>query len=394
MLPVCGCIALLLCLMARAGETPAAKQQIVVLAWGGPPPAEATVDRFRELAECGFTHSFTGFSNATDMARALDAAQAAGVKLLVSCPELQSDPQSTVRRFMNHPALGGYFLRDEPSAGDFDALAKWTRSIQQADPKHLVYINLFPDYAHAQQLGVPTYEKYVDQFVRKVPVPIISFDYYPIIGKTVRPSWYHNLQVIASAAESAHKPFWAFALSLRHYGYAPATVANLREQVFSDLAYGAQAIEYFTYWASPGLSDDAPIDSHGKRTAVYDHVKQVNAEIRALSPVFLGSKVLWTRHTGDPLPPGATRFKPKPPVDGLSTEGTGAVVSLLEKTRQRFLVIVNRDIERPMSLRVLLDPTTAASEIRKDGSTHPIGSREFSAQCEPGDLRILCWSKP
>ncbi|HXE56191.1 MAG TPA: hypothetical protein VN541_24405, partial [Tepidisphaeraceae bacterium] len=116
--------------------------------------------------------------------------------------------------------------------------------------------------------------------------------------------------------------------------------------------------------------------------------------IRALSPVFLGSKVLWTRHTGDPLPPGATPFKPDPPVRELSTAGAGAVVSLLEKNRQRFLIIVNRDIEHPMHLHVSLDSTTAVSEVRKDGSTHPIDSREFSAQCEPGDLRILCWSKP
>src|SRR5437868_3488260 len=81
-----------------------------------------------------------------------------------------------------------------------------------------------------------------------------------------------------------------FALTVAHGPYPIPTIEQLRVQVFSDLAYGAQGIQYFTYWTSKSDTwnfHEAPIDVSGKRTAVYDRVKQMNAEIRALSPVFL-----------------------------------------------------------------------------------------------------------
>ena len=61
------------------------------------------------------------------MARALDTAERVGIRLIVSCPELETEPEATVRRFMNHPATAGYFLRDEPSADDFAELGAWPR---------------------------------------------------------------------------------------------------------------------------------------------------------------------------------------------------------------------------------------------------------------------------
>jgi len=51
-----------------------------VLAWGGVPYPEATLERYRELAEAGFTINFSGASNADMMQKLLDLAHAHGVK--------------------------------------------------------------------------------------------------------------------------------------------------------------------------------------------------------------------------------------------------------------------------------------------------------------------------
>src|SRR5690349_8179650 len=59
-----------------------------ILAWAGPPEQETTPERYKELAEAGFTHNYTGFGSAAAMAKALDVAHAAGIKLFVSIPEL------------------------------------------------------------------------------------------------------------------------------------------------------------------------------------------------------------------------------------------------------------------------------------------------------------------
>jgi hypothetical protein len=369
---------------------------ISILAWSGPPAGETNAERYRELAEAGFTHNFSGFANADAMAKALDVAQAAGIKQFISIPELNSDPEKMAERFKRHPALAGYYLRDEPSVGDFPALATLTKRIQAVDSIHPCYINLFPNYANQQQLGAATYREHLDRFIREVPVPWISFDHYPVVGSSVRGEWYENLELVSAAARAAKKPFWAFALAVAHGPYPVAETEHLRLQVFSNLAYGAQGIQYFTYWTvkSPTWNfHQAPIDVDGKRTPVYDRVKQVNTEIRAFSKVFYGAEVLRVGHTGN-LPRGTHAYEPASPIAALKTGDGGAVVSLLAKGKQRFLAIINRDLHASMPLALTFTPGARISEVAKDGATRLIEANEFSTVLSPGDLRVLTWDAP
>lgn len=288
--------------------------------------------------------------------------------------------------------MAGYYLRDEPNTADFPALAEWTKRIQAIDVAHPCYINLFPNYANAGQLGSATYQEHLDRFIKEVPVPWLSFDHYPVVGKSVRGEWYENLELVSAAAKSAGKPFWAFALAVAHDPYPIAEIEHLRLQVFSNLAYGAQGIQYFTYWTSESPHwnfHQAPIDTKGKRTVVYDRVKQVNAEVRGLSQVFLGAEVLRVGHTGT-LSRGTHAYHPVPPVAQLKTEG-GAVVSLLAKGKQRFLAIVNRDIHTKMPLKIAFSPDAKIREVTKDGTTRAVSSGDFVAELLPGDMRVLTW---
>src|SRR5688572_3935949 len=90
--------------------------RIPVLAWHGPPADETTVERYRELADAGFTHNYSNFPNSAAMAAALDVAQSAGIKQFVAIPELATAPAEVAGRFKNHPALAGYYLADEPGS--------------------------------------------------------------------------------------------------------------------------------------------------------------------------------------------------------------------------------------------------------------------------------------
>lgn len=367
---------------------------IPILAWIGPPESETNELRYRELAEAGFTHNFSSFANIEAMQKALDVAQATGIKQFISIPELYAAPETVAERFKGHPALAGYHLRDEPSAPDFRALAKWVTRIQAIDPVHACYINLFPNYANGAQLGTATYQEHLDRFIKEVPVPFISFDHYPVVGSSLRGEWYENLEQVSAAARAAKKQFWAFALAVAHDPYPIAEIEHLRLQVFSNLAYGAQGIQYFTYWTvkSPHWNfHQAPIDADGLRTVVYDRVKQVNTEIRALTKVFHGAEVLRLGHTGK-LPRGTSAFEPTFPIKALKTEEGGAVVSLLAKGDQLALVIVNRDLRSKMPLGVTFDRAANVSEVFKDGVTRPIVSVEIRAELPPGDIRVFTWN--
>jgi hypothetical protein len=384
-------------------------REMPILAWIGVPEGETTVERFLELKASGININFSGYSGIEAVEKALDIAQQTGIKLLPSCPELKSDPEKTVRRLMKHPALFGYHLRDEPNATDFPELAAWIRKIRAVDKQHPCYINLFPNYAsfsqlfakdHQLQPGKDMYEEHVEVFLKEVPVSFISFDHYPVAEKngirTLRSDWYKNLEIIAAAAKKSGLPFWAFALSVAHGSYPVATAGEIKLQLYSNLAYGAQALQYFTYW-TPGINSNwdfhhAPIGLDGKRTDVYDRIKQVNSEIQNLAGVFLNARLVSVSHTGRQIPSGTRRIDKLPdPVQVLETGDGGAIVSVLEKEDHQFLVIVNRDFLNPMKLTVVVDERV--KKILKDGTLVQANAYTPTVEVDPGDVVIYTWEK-
>jgi len=377
------------------------QEQIPILAWHGIPPKESTVERYLELRESGITYNYSHFSNADDLAVALDAAAKAGIKMSIHCPELQSEPEKTATRFKDHPALGGYHLVDEPGRGAFPVLGEWVRKIQSVDDQHFCYINLLPNYAPPSMLGTETYREHVQLFIAEVPVPFVSFDYYPVVEvapgtRVLRESWYENLEIIMDETRKAGKPFWAFALTVAHNPYPIPTPAELRLQVFSNLAYGAQGIQYFTYW-TPGPNaywnfHHAPITyDTAQRTEVFDYIKEINGEIKDLSCVFLNAEVLSVAHTGENIPQGTTRLEQLPDaIKTLETTGEGAVVSILQKEGKSFMVIVNRDFKNSMTVKIEGEP--GLQRVLKNGTMVPASAYINTLAVAPGDILIYCWN--
>ena len=387
---------------------PQSVEQISIMAWEGIPPDESTVERYVELRESGITHNLTLFSNVEELAVAMDAAAKVGIKMLVKCPELKTETEKIVKRFMNHPAIAGYCLLDEPNRSQFPALGEWVRKIQAIDDKHFCYVNLLPNTAAKDPyLGTETYLEHVQLFIKEVPVQLLTFDHYPIFvdpsgQRVLREMWYENLEIISDEACKAGKPFWAFALTVAHTTrtlgqYPIPTIADIRLQVYSNLAYGAQGIQYFTYW-TPKQSvshgyHHAPIDSiTRKRTEVYDYIKEINTEIKNLSFVFLNAKVVSVAHTGKTIPRGTKRLSKLPDViKTFETEGpAGAVVSVLEKDGKSYLVVVNRDFKNNLKVKIEGDP--GLQRILKDGSMVPASAYISTMTVAPGDILIYCWN--
>lgn len=169
-------------------------KQLPVLAWFSISAENTSLDRYLELKDAGFTHSFSHTRTADEVALQLDTAQLAGVKLIITCRELESETKATVNRFKNHPALDGYFLRDEPDRTAFAALGEWARKIESVDKKHYCYLNLLPTYAGLEALKTKSYREYVNLFIKEVNLPFVSFDNYPVVGdSSVRDDFYENL---------------------------------------------------------------------------------------------------------------------------------------------------------------------------------------------------------
>lgn len=131
------------------------------MSWYSIPAEGASPERYQELAECGFNINFSHLGSLKDLQVSLDLAQQAGVKVMATCAELETATDSAVAAVKDHPALYGYFLRDEPLPAAFPYLAEWARRIEKADGgEHPLYLNLLPNYVDSAALGC-SYREYV-----------------------------------------------------------------------------------------------------------------------------------------------------------------------------------------------------------------------------------------
>jgi hypothetical protein len=426
--------------------------RLTVLGWYGVPFSKRSVNHFKTMAECGFTHNIPGdffdqYPNAwpegdatgVDFASVidfLDMAQAGGIKSFVPyeslhpwhfyhfdmngdgiyetvTPETHPVSAAYIEALDNHPALAGYKVRDEPNeaawSGVYNTLYTWLRPRTEKT----AYVNLLP--ANAIIVTSGGYRNgYVKKYAQLDILHMISFTCYPISvldgeRRVAMQMLFESLEAFSSVSKETGKPFWSFALATPHttssWSFPPPTLNDLHLQVYSQLAYGSQGVQYFTYWevitsGDPSVMNiPAIVDKDGNPTTTYNLVKSVNKEIEILSPVFLGATVEWVRHACTPenLYPACTLFEKSilpDPITDVVIDGTsdGLVISHLTKGDDRFLVIVNRDINHSEKVkvsgseklyRIQKDNVEEAKILRNDNNTvHTLS---------PGDALIYFW---
>ncbi len=330
-----------------------------ILGWYSIPDSASTPERYREMREAGFNLSFSHLYSEAQLERALKAAEGSGVKLVLSVGMIPN-PGEVVSHLKDHPQTGVWFMRDEPTVPEFGDLAKMRDQIYAADSSHLVYLNLLPSFVSITHLGSNSYDDYMQRFLDEVRLPMVSYDLYPVQtdgeGKTVLSSGlFQNLEAARRVSRANNCPFWAFCLSTAHTPYPIPRDPHIRVEAFSALAYGAQCIQYFTYWepvTTVWNFHNSPIDQTGQRTDVYYLIRDLNREIQALAPIFLGCEVSDVSHTGSQLPPDTKPLTTLPePFSSLTASGEGVLVSHLKGgDGKEYLMVVNRDIHHAQQI--------------------------------------------
>jgi|DewCreStandDraft_4_1066084.scaffolds.fasta_scaffold32914_2 hypothetical protein len=366
--------------------------------WCGPDPSFDAAERYAEVAACHFNWCLPPCSGATleHNLAALAACEKHGLKMIVAderiLKRLPEDPQfeaelaSVVRDYAASPALGGYFIMDEPGAAAFERLAAVHAKLLKLDPGRLPYINLFPDYASPEQLGTATYEEYVERFCRIVHPRLLSYDHYALMNDgSLRPSYFQNMEIIRDAALRHGIPFCFILQLIPHGPYRDPSEAELRWQVNTALAYGAKGILYFTYW-TPGSDpvwefQRAVITRDGERTAHYRQLQRLNRELRVIGPVLAKLTSVGVYHTGD-LPPGTSAPDSRLPV---KVSGGPTVVGLFRhQDGTGWLMLTNRMMDTPCRVTLRLSGKTAGlSEMsRISGGMIPVPLNDSSVDLE------------
>lgn len=382
-------------------------REIKILAWAGvrhdclhealPVLKESGVDYY--LSHCGTLERAMEY---------LDAGLDAGLMIIPGLPELKDSTEKIVAALKEHPALLAYNVKDEPELWDISWLRRVNETIKSLDPEHPTYINLYPDWAW----GGDSYETHINIYADSLDTPFYSFDQYPVMRQdafgnpydgegdaiiVIRDTWYRNLEVFSKMARERGRPFWAFAMAKSHHLGPPSppafypvpTLGHLRLQVFSDLLYGAQVIQYFTANAiyDSGLREKA---------STFDVIKKMNDDIKSWSPVFAGCTVRSVCHHGGRIPLGASGLESMPhrkllsldwePLDRMNASCHGLLVSLLENDGREYLAVQNKDCENTALLNAAFKGkvrifNNAGAESRK--------AEDFNLMIEPGNIVVF-----
>jgi hypothetical protein len=383
---------------ARGGS---ANAPFLVTFWCGPPLDEFDDARAAEVAAAGFTimgPPCTGGFDRPRNLRMLDVAQRHGLLAIVAdhrfnragvgSPGWPAGLDAAVAEYRPHPAVGGYFVTDEPVAKDFDGVAAVVAALRAADPQRLAYVNLLPDYIPPSGLGTPTYRDYVEQFITTVHPQLLSYDYYPFGTEKDRSTFFANLDTIRSAALTNDLPFMLIVLAMPHGPYRDPTEAELAWQTHHALAYGARGISYYTYWTPPKdeWKSQYGLIENGRPTLHYFQVARLNRELRALASALDGFRSFAVADSagtiGVPFPIG--------PIDGI--DGGQITVGLFGDGSGRLAaLLVNRDYRYGVTAQLRLH-AGAQPPLQFDADTGTwLPSATLAIPLAPGGARLLRW---
>lgn len=343
---------ILSCLLAAAFRLAGAEPEkfFPVMPWNSIPNDRATIEKIKE---CGFT--VAGFVSP----ETLETCRKAGLKAIVSDARINNFDWANLNMDVAHsnaavraiqavrknPALYGYYLRDEPSAGFFPGLAAMSSLIEQEAPGKWPYINLFPDYANEGQLGAPKYEDYLEKFVATCHPTQLSYDHYALMDDgSLGGNYWNNLEQMRAVAKKHNLPFWNIVLACAHFSFREPTAADLRFEVFSSLAYGARGISYFIYFAPKvGNYRAAAIDQFGYPTPTWNNLQNVNLQIQKLAPTLLELTSDDVYHFGS-IPAGCHG----PGTNSLIANigGEMAVGDFTHADGSRYVMVVNKNVKR------------------------------------------------
>ena len=378
--------------------------------WYGPPAEKTTVPVYRQVAEAGFTLGGSmGESGKTvgENLKMLDACFANGMKGLVidgrmdkiiagaeGWEQLAAD---MVEDYSAHPALFGYYVTDEPDTTKFEALGRVVEIFRRLDSKHPTYINLFPNYATAEQLKAPNYYTYVEEYIKICKPDFVSYDHYHflsvpdpdarveetsderenLIRKSAminvdRGGFFDNIEDVRNLCEKYNLPFMVIILLIQHGPYRYLTEGEIRFEAFQSLCYGAKYLSYFTYWTVIDSPDswwkwrEALVDENGCVLRHYYDVQKVNRDVARWGKILKKRKNLKVMHYG-PEKERVVNYKPDEIVNSIS----GDCRLTIGEFEDGIVAIANKDFTGK-----------AVFEIEKN-------NKKYSITLEAGDMIVI-----
>lgn len=303
--------------------------------------------------------------------------------------------------FKDHPAVWGVDIGDEPSALDFEHYGKIADAVDKAFTNQFPYLNLYPNYASVatnsedqttSQLGTKTYEEHIEEYIKRIPLPYISYDFYlyslpESIGEG---KMFDNFRIVSDACARTGRDFW-YIPQVNSLDPNVFTSENrLRYQAYTALCYGATVINWACY--TGGWWENNVLDTEGNKTEQYGKLKKINAEIRNIADIYMDHKRTDTHLIGFENEPWLCDF---PLIKTSSSLDTGFIRDLRSNGRLVVGQFVHKtDPSRSAYVICGADdpydrsPSQYSVSFRDAGKTYKIYSGEGFAALDKADGRF------
>ncbi|MDR1734243.1 MAG: hypothetical protein LBR73_05125 [Oscillospiraceae bacterium] len=255
----------------------------------------------------------------------LDAFEANGLAAFLQQVGVPSDA------ILDHPAVWGVDIKDEPRIAEFPTVLAAQAALEATGKPVTAFLNLMPPGCGADHyyeadtpdqndawywgilgnfipisslnMHVINYQRYIGAYISTFDTDHVCYDGYPLKvdddGTAYTESvWLRCLYDLANAAHGTGRNFWAIIQgSTGKFADKPQTadrVAGVSQQVYANLALGANKIIYACYKGGWFGSDYHMINDAGERTADYYAVQQVTQNAAPIQAVFSNYKWVGT----------------------------------------------------------------------------------------------------
>lgn len=280
----------------------------------GVPGSFITVERYQEARDMGLDFVIGHMEKGPDdpnVKAALDCSEATGLKYILRWEGMIDYAESTPEELkkalgytLDHPALMGVLIRDEPNAKEFPRMGKIAALYHGITDKYF-YLNLFPWDAGAELLGAPTYADHLKELEKYVKNDMLSMDIYPLRKKPggvyyVSDCFLRNLEEVQNFCKKHDMEHWQFIQGSMAYGISKAPdYFDMRFQIYCSLCYGAIALQYYCY-CTPNLPAiikkkrwTSMLDYYGNKTKRYFAAQRLNAEVHGMGGEFMTFVPYW-----------------------------------------------------------------------------------------------------
>ncbi len=270
---------------------------VVLTFWNYNPFSGYKPEMLEDWVNCGMTDPVTPvFSLENDdhkkFLEMLDHAERLGVKMILQISEIFLDSAledwypstvaAVVKEFGSHPAAGGYYVGEEPSAAISENYKKGIKIIRDADPDARIYINMGSiERTERCLLSITgeTLDEWCSDIAKGSGGDIIGYGTYNqmLNGEPALDDHFLNLRVFTEIGKKYGVDIWSTMLSSAHYNYRVATEDDFRWQLNTCIACGARAVVWFRLYDKLVAADyrGSPIDEFGEKTTRYYDLARV-----------------------------------------------------------------------------------------------------------------------